>query len=81
MATQAALTSFFGWFTIVLMAFYLLTVIGIFLFRGLMTGMSTKLFGISEEQVLVYAYQYVGSFKLAILLLAFAPWVTLKLMG
>ena len=81
MASLESITSFFGWFTVVCVGVYILTAMGVFLARGLIVSMNTRLFGISEEQVLSYTFAYVGNFKIAITLLAFCPWLALKLMA
>lgn len=80
MASLDTLTTFFGWLTIVCVGIYILTALGIFLLRGFMVRVNTRLFGIEEEAVLRYAFAYVGNFKLAITVLAFAPWLALTLM-
>ena len=81
MASMEALTSFFGWLTLVNIAVYMLTVLGIVTMRGFMLSMNTRLFGISEEEVSNKTFDYVARFKLYITVFAFAPWAALKLMA
>jgi hypothetical protein len=81
MASLESLTTFFGWLTVVNVGIYILTALGVVAFRKLMVSMNTRMFGISEEHVMATAFAYVGNFKLAIILLAFAPWLALTLMA
>lgn len=72
---------FFGWCTVINLGIYLLTVVGLTLFRSLVLRINAKMFSISEEEVANVGFQYVGAYKLAITLLCFVPYVALKIMS
>jgi hypothetical protein len=74
-------TSFFGWMTIVNMGIYLITVLALMVLRGFAYRTNARIFGISEADVAKETFHYVGSYKLAITVLCFAPWLALKLMA
>lgn len=76
-----SLASFFGWCTVVHVAIYLLTVVSLFFFRKTAMKINARIFGISEDDVATMTFQYVGNFKLATTVLAFAPYVALRLMS
>ena len=81
MASTETLATFFGWLTIVNIGIYILVAIGTTIFRGVTVRMNTKLFGLSEADVLRENLRYVAHYKLAITVLCFAPYLTLKIMG
>jgi len=72
---------FFGWCTVINMAIYLLTVVSITLFKGLVLRANMRIFSINEEDVSRVSFQYVGAYKLAITVLCFTPYIALKLMS
>jgi hypothetical protein len=75
------LAEFFGWCTVINLGFYLLTVVGVTLLRGLTLRINTWMFAISEEDFSRVSFQYVAAYKLAITVLCFTPYVALKLMS
>jgi hypothetical protein len=72
---------FFGWCTVINLGIYLLTVVGLTLFRSMVLRMNARMFSISEEDVARVSFQYVAAYKLAITLLCFVPYVALKIMS
>lgn len=72
---------FFGWCTVINLGIYLLTIGGLTLFRSMVLRINAKMFSISEEEVAIVGFQYVGAYKLAITLLCFVPYVALKIMS
>ena len=75
------LTSFFGWFTIVNIGIYIIVALSVLTMRDFMVRTNTRMFGLTEEDVKRATFTYVGNYKLAITVLAFAPWLALKLMA
>lgn len=72
--------SFFGWLTIVNIGIYLFVILGTTVFRSMMLGMNTKLFGISEVEIMRESFRYVAHYKLLITIFCFAPYLSLKIM-
>lgn len=75
------LAEFFGWCTVINFGIYLLTVVSLMLFRGMVLRINARIFAISEEDVARLSFQYVGAYKLAITVLCFTPYVALKIMS
>ena len=75
------LAEFFGWCTVINIGIYLLTVVGLMLFRGMALRINARIFSISEEYVARVSFQYVGAYTLAITVLCFVPYVALKAMS
>ncbi len=75
------LAEFFGWCTVINFGIYLLTVVSLMLFRGMVLRINARIFAISEEEVARLSFQYVGIYKLAITVLCFTPYVALKIMS
>ena len=75
-----SLANFFGWLTIVNIGIYILVAIGVTAFRGMMVSMNTKIFRISEDDIMRETFRYVAHYKLLITVLCFAPYLSLKLM-
>lgn len=75
------LATFFGWLTIVNIGIYLLVILGTTVFRSMMLRMNTKLFGITEEEIMRESFRYVAHYKLLITVICFAPYISLKIMA
>ncbi|HKY56713.1 MAG TPA: hypothetical protein VJL80_01585 [Aeromicrobium sp.] len=73
-------TEFFGWCTVLNLGIYLISVVALFAMRSVVVSQGLRWFGVSEEAVLQTTYQWIGTYKLAIILFALVPWLALKLM-
>jgi hypothetical protein len=49
--------------------------------RGLAVNLHTKMFALSEEDILRAYFQYLAQYKIATLVLSVVPYVSLKLMS
>lgn len=74
-------TQFFGWCTLLNIAMYLFTVVMVVTMRGAVVRSGARWFGVSEDVALRTTYQWIGAYKLAIILFALVPWLALKLMA
>ena len=72
---------FFGWCTVINIGLYLLTVVGLTIFRSPVVRINVRIFMISEEDIIRMAFQYLGHYKLAITILNFVPYVALKILA
>lgn len=81
MASIETWTSFFGWCTIINIGIYLIATIALAAMRSWAYRINAGIFQISEEEVALVTFQYLGAYKLAITVLCFAPWLALKLMA
>ena len=75
------ITAFLGWCTVVNLCIYIITVITVTLFRSSIKEIHSKLMGISVEKLDELYFNYLGHFKLAIIILSLSPYLALKLMG
>ena len=81
MNTLETLTTFFGWMTIVNIGIYLISAIAVTVVPGLAYRFNARVFGVEESVVREATLNYLGHFKLAITVLCFTPWLTLKIIA
>lgn len=81
MADIQVITTFLGWCTVINLAMYLFTVLALLVFREPVKKLHSKFFAVSSEKLDELYFNYLGSFKMAILFLNIAPYVALKLMA
>jgi len=75
------ITAFFGWCTIINYGILIFITIFIVLMRGWMSGIHSKMFVLSEEDLSRAYFQYLAQYKIAIFFFNFAPYVALKILG
>ena len=75
------LTAFFGWCLVISIGVYVITVTAYWFLRGLATRINARSFGISEQYVAEVTFRYVASYKLAMTVLFFTPWLALKILS
>lgn len=73
-------TQFFGWYTALNVGIYLISAVAVMTMRNLVVRQGERWFGVSEEVALRTTYQWIGAYKLGIILFAFVPWLALTLM-
>jgi len=76
-----AITSFTGWCTVVNIGIYLFTVIILIMLRAPVKSIHAKISGVSAGKLDELYFNYLGNFKLAIIILNFSPYIALKLIG
>ena len=81
MMTIEALTEFLGWASIINIAFLLFSTLVVILMRETITGIHSKLFGLDKKDLVRDYFQYLGQFKIAIIVLNIAPYIALKIMA
>ena len=74
------LTEFFQWMTVVHVVLLTLTSLLLMALKGVVGRLHARLFGISEEQVHVVVYDYLGRYKGLVLVFSIVPWVALLIM-
>ena len=75
------LTAFFGWCLVISLGVYVITVTAYWLLRGMALKINARSFGISEDFVAEVTFRYVASYKLAMTVLFFTPWLALKILA
>ena len=74
------LSEFFKWMTIINIGFLLLSTLAVIVLKPLMQRIHSRLFGLSEKQISISVYAYLGLFKVLIIVLNIVPYCALLLM-
>ena len=77
----AAITTFLGWCTVVNLGIYAIAAIALTLFRNTIKDIHSKLLGVPTEKLDELYFNYLGHFKLAIIVLSLSPYIALRFMG
>ncbi|PCJ34458.1 MAG: hypothetical protein COA75_13520 [Cellvibrionales bacterium] len=77
----SAITTFFGWCTVVNLGIYAITALALTLFRNIIKDLHSKLMGVPTDKLDELYFNYLGKFKLAIITLSITPYIALKVMG
>ena len=75
------LTTFLGWCIVINTGLLLLTTFMLLVFRGMVLGVHEKVTGVPADQLNVIYLQFLGHYKLAIVILNLVPWIALKQMA
>ncbi len=81
MNSLAAITTFFGWTTVINFVLLAFTTVSILAMRGWMSRMHARIFRLEPADVLRGYYQYIAQYKIAIIVFSLTPYVALKLMA
>jgi hypothetical protein len=73
------LTELFKWMTIIDIGLLIFTSLMIMGLKGVMTKMHGRMFGISESQVAMATYCYLGAFKIFVILFNIVPYIALNI--
>jgi len=73
-------TAFLGWCTVVNLGIYLFTALALMGFREPIKKIHSKVSGVPSEKLDELYFNYLGSFKMAIIILNIAPYAALNLM-
>jgi hypothetical protein len=79
--TLSQLRDFFFWCVVINFGLYLLTVMSLFTFKGLVVAMHRTLFGMDEAEVNRAMHAYLGAHKLLTTVFALVPWLALVIMA
>lgn len=74
-------TEFFKWLTIINVVLFVLNVILILILRRIICKMHGKMFGLSEENISIVLYGWLGLYKVMIVVFNIVPFVALIIMG
>ena len=75
------LTQFFKWMTIINVAVLILTSVLIMLLKNIMCRTHAKLFGITEANVAVAGYVYLGAYKILVIVFNIVPYIALSIIA
>ena len=77
--SMESLTQFFGWMTLINIVLLVVSSLFMMLFRNWGTAMHARMFGIEPERAIEVWYSYLGSFKIALIVLNLTPYLALRL--
>ena len=81
MITIETLAEFFGWCSVINTGILAFTAIILMVGRKSLAAIHAEMFGMNESGLSSVYFQYLGNFKIAILILNLVPYVALKLMA
>ena len=81
MMTTEALTELLGWASVINIAILMFSTLMLIVMRGSVTKIHSKLFGLDEKDLGRAYFQYLGQYKIAIIVLNIAPYIALKIMA
>lgn len=71
---------FLGWCSVINICVLALSSIFIFSFKGFVTAFHSKISGIDEKELMNVYIQYLGNYKIFILIFNIVPYISLKIM-
>lgn len=74
------LTQFFGWCSVINIGILIFTSIILILFKGPISSIHHRMAGVPESDLPRLYFQYLGSYKIAILVFSLVPYIALKAM-
>ncbi|GAA0859531.1 DUF6868 family protein [Aliiglaciecola litoralis] len=74
------LSTFLGWCSILNIGLLLFTFMAISVFRNFIISIHSKLTGVNPSELPTLYFHYIGTYKLAIIVLNIVPYFALKLM-
>ena len=80
MITIDTLTTFLGWCSVINISIFVFSVIILMTLRDPILNVHSKLFGLNPVNLPLNYFQYLGNYKLAILMFNVTPYVALKIM-
>ena len=75
------LTEFLGWCSIINTSILFLSTIALAVARKSVSRIHSKMFGVSETDLPLTYMQYLGNYKIAIIVLNIVPYITLKIIS
>lgn len=81
MNSLEAITTFFGWSTVINFVLLFVSSIIVITTRGSISRMHGKMFGLETADLSRAYFQYIAQYKIAIIVFSLTPYVALKLMA
>ena len=81
MTSLQAVTTFFGWMTVINFVFLAVTTIAVVAMREFITRLHGKMFGMDPEDVSRDYFRYIAQYKIAIIIFSLVPYIALRLMS
>lgn len=81
MISLDAVTTFFGWTTVINFVLLTVSTIGVIAMRGFISRIHGNMFGLEPVDLSRAYFQYIAQYKIAIIVFSLTPYVALKLMA
>ena len=81
MISIEVLTVFFGWCAVINIGVLVFTTIVLIFTKDALANIHARLFGINQEDLPLIYFEYLGHYKVALLVFNLVPYLTLKLMS
>lgn len=75
------ITTFLGWCTLINTGILIYSTIMVFLLRNFISNMHSKIFSLNPDDLPLVYFQYLGNYKIAIIILNLVPYISLKIMS
>ena len=72
------LTTFFGWCSVINISLLVLSTVSLIFMREPILRIHSKLFKLKQDSLLLIYFQYLGNYKIAILIFNVVPYIALK---
>ena len=80
MITFDTLTTFLGWCSVINISVFVFAVIILMTLRESISKIHSKLFGLNPVNLPLTYFQYLGNYKIAIIMFNVVPYIALKIM-
>lgn len=77
----SSLQNFLLWCLLINLGIYIFSAVCVMAMRRFMAGLHSKLFGISDDTASMVIYQYLGAYKLLLIVFNLVPWIAVQLIG
>ena len=81
MNSLEAITAFFGWTTVINFALLFVSSITVIAARESIARLHGRMFGLESADLSRAYFQYIGQYKIAIIVFSLTPYIALKLMA
>jgi hypothetical protein len=81
MNSLSTITEILGWCTVINFGLLALAAIGLMSMRRLIAPLHARMFKISEDDLSRYYFQYLGNYKLLVIVLNLVPYLALKIVA
>jgi len=79
--TIETLTELFGWITVINMGLLIFSTVMLLLMKGIAIKMHSKMFSIDEKDLNRMYFDYLGRFKILVIVFNLTPYIALKIIG
>ena len=79
--TIASLTAFFGWMTILNLGLFVISAFFTLVLRDWAAGLHSRMFRIEKDKVIQIYFSFLGTYKIALIVLNLVPYLALRIIA